>query len=185
MSRIGKKPIAIPDKVEIKIDQDDIIVKGPLGELTFGILPGIEVKVADKQITITRQSDEPTYRSAHGLTARQVENMIEGVLNGFKKELEVVGVGYKVNMKGKDLELSLGYSHPILFTPPEGIKIEVEKMNITVSGIDRQQVGQVAANIREFRKPEPYKGKGVKYVDEYIKRKAGKMAAAAGGGAGA
>jgi len=183
MSRIGKKPVIIPDKVEVKVADEKIIVKGPLGELEFGIMPGLKVAVEDGRVTVTRQSDDSTIRSAHGLTVRQLENMIEGVSKGFKKALEVVGVGYKINPKGKDLELSLGYSHPILFTPPEGIKLSVEKMIITIEGIDRQKVGQVAANIRELRPPEPYKGKGVKYVDEYIKRKSGKMAAGGGSGA--
>ncbi len=180
MSRIGNQPISITDKIEVKIESDKIIVKGPKGELFFPLYNHIKVENKDGQLLVKRANDEPHTRGLHGLTNRMICNMITGVTDGFEKELEVVGVGYKVNMKGKNLELHLGYSHPVLFETPEGIDIKVDKMNIKISGIDKQKVGETAAKIREYRKPEPYKGKGVKYIDEHIRRKAGKMTAAAG-----
>ncbi|HPN67678.1 MAG TPA: 50S ribosomal protein L6 [bacterium] len=179
MSRIGKKPISIPDKAQVVLNNDQITVKGPLGELSFAIHSDLDVVVDDKQVIITRRNDLPLSRSFHGLTNRIITNMLVGTTVGFTKELEVIGVGYKVAMKGKDLEMYLGFSHPVLFTPPAGITIKVDKMNITISGIDKQLVGETAAKIRKFKSPEPYKGKGIKYVGEQIRRKSGKMTAGA------
>jgi len=179
MSRIGKKPIPIPDKAQVVLNNDQITVKGPLGELSFAIHSDLDVVVDDKQVIITRRNDLPLSRSFHGLTNRIITNMLVGTTVGFTKELEVIGVGYKVAMKGKDLEMYLGFSHPVLFTPPAGITIKVDKMNITISGIDKQLVGETAAKIRKFKSPEPYKGKGIKYVGEQIRRKSGKMTAGA------
>jgi len=179
MSRIGKKPISIPDKAQVVSNNDQITVKGPLGELSFAIHSDLDVVVDDKQVIITRRNDLPLSRSFHGLTNRIITNMLVGTTVGFTKELEVIGVGYKVAMKGKDLEMYLGFSHPVLFTPPAGITIKVDKMNITISGIDKQLVGETAAKIRKFKSPEPYKGKGIKYVGEQIRRKSGKMTAGA------
>jgi large subunit ribosomal protein L6 len=180
MSRIGKKPINIPDKTQATLSNDQIMIKGPLGEMSFAIQHDLEIVIKDKQIIITRKNDLPLTRSFHGLTNRIITNMIIGTTDGFSKELELIGVGYKVAMKGKDLEMFLGFSHPVLFTPPAGITLKVEKMNITISGIDKQLVGETAAKIRKFKSPEPYKGKGIKYVGEHIRRKSGKMTAGSG-----
>ncbi len=177
MSRVGKKPISIPDGVEVKINNSLVSVKGPKGELSFPLHQGLKIEQSDKQIIITRTDDLPHTRSLHGLTNRILGNMFTGVTAGFTKELELIGVGYKVAMKGKDLEMFLGFSHPVIFTPPVGITIAVDKMNIKITGIDKQLVGETASKIRDFRPPEPYKGKGIKYVDEHIRRKSGKMAA--------
>jgi large subunit ribosomal protein L6 len=156
-------------------------VAGPKGELSAEVHPDIGVEIKESKVFVTRSSDLKEQRSLHGLWRALIQNMINGVTTGYSKKLELVGVGYRAEMKGKKLQLQLGFSHPILFAPPDGIKIETPtQTNITVSGIDRQLVGQVAAKIRSFRLPEPYKGKGVKYEGEYIRRKAGKAAAAAG-----
>ncbi len=180
MSRIGKQPITIPDKVEVKISDSQVEVKGPLGSLTVNLLPNLQITQQDKVITITREKDDNITRSAHGLINRLLANAIEGVVNGYQKELELIGVGYKIAMKGSNLELALGFSHPVLFTPPTGIKIQVDKNIIKISGIDKQLVGETAAKIRSLKEPEPYKGKGIKYIDEHIRRKAGKMAGSGG-----
>lgn len=177
MSRIGKKPIIIPDKVEVKQNGSEISIKGPLGELKYNLLPNVSLVIADKQITISRQNDVNVNRAAHGLTNRLISNMVEGVTKGYEKNLEIIGVGYKVALKGKDLEMFLGFSHPVIFSCPSGIQFKVEKNSISISGIDKQLVGETAAKIRELKKPEPYKGKGIKYIDEHIRRKSGKMAA--------
>jgi large subunit ribosomal protein L6 len=179
MSRLGKKPIIVPDKTEIKIDASNINVKGPLGELSFPVHAGIKVQQTDGQITVSRTTDSPSERALQGLTVRYIQNMLQGVTQGYKKELELIGVGYKVGLKGQDLEMFLGFSHPVIFKTPTGIKIQVEKNNITISGIDKQLVGETAAKIRSLKQPEPYKGKGIKYIDEVIRRKSGKMAASA------
>ena len=178
MSRIGKQPIVISDKTKVDIAGDTVKVTGPKGSLSYTTLPGIAVAVRDNQLIVTRSGDEKTQRALHGLTRALVNNMVVGVNDGFKKILKIIGVGYKAELRGKLLILNLGYSHPILFHPPEGVKIEVEgkENKITVSGISKEMVGQAAAKIRSFRKPEPYKGKGIRYIDEYVRTKAGKTA---------
>lgn len=174
MSRIGKLPIVVPNGVTITVDPDKIIIKGQKGELTLAHQNGIDVKVADNQIVVSRQNEDDKVRAAHGLQRTLINNAILGVTEGFEKKLEVNGVGYRLNGGGQNLEMHLGFSHPVKYTAPAGIDIKVEKMNITISGIDKQLVGQVAADIRAFKKPEPYKGKGIKYADETIIRKVGK-----------
>ncbi|MCB9820010.1 50S ribosomal protein L6 [Candidatus Nomurabacteria bacterium] len=174
MSRIGKLPIDIPSGVTITVDSDVITVKGAKGELTVPHLSDVTVKSEDGKISVTRKDDEKIAKSQHGLQRSLINNAVEGVTKGFEKKLEVNGVGFRVAMKGTDLEMSLGYSHPVLYKAPQGIQISTNKMEITVSGIDKQAVGQVAADIRKLRKPEPYKGKGIKYADEQILRKSGK-----------
>lgn len=181
MSRVGRKPIPIVAGVKVQKTDHAVKVVGPKGELTASVHPDIGFEIKDNQILITRSSDLKEQRSLHGLWRALMANMIKGVTDGYMRKLELVGVGYRAEMKGKRLQLQLGYSHPILFAPPDGIKVEAPtQTNITVSGIDKQLVGQVAAKIRSFRPPEPYKGKGVKYEGEYIRRKAGKAAAATG-----
>ncbi|MEK7620823.1 MAG: 50S ribosomal protein L6 [Patescibacteria group bacterium] len=177
MSRIGKLPVAIPDGVTITVDNGSIAVKGPKGELSTPILSHVTVKVEDSNLIVSRKSDEKISKSQHGLIRSLANNMVVGVTKGFEKKLEVNGVGFRVNGGGQSLEMQLGFSHPVKYQAPEGVNIAVEKMNITVSGIDKQQVGQVAAEIRSLKKPEPYKGKGIKYADEVILRKAGKAGA--------
>lgn len=175
MSRIGKKPIEIPDKVQVNLTDHLLKAKGPKGELSLEIPAAINCNIEDKTITFQRSSDDKHIRALHGLARALVSNVIEGVANGFTKNLQLEGVGYKVEMKGNNLMLSLGYSHPILVIPPAGITIASATANsIQVSGIDKQLVGEVAAKIRALRPPEPYKGKGVRYQGEYIRRKAGK-----------
>jgi len=175
MSRIGRLPIDVPTGVEVKIDGKAVAVKGPKGELALTVADPIEVKLEDGQVVVSRPDDERNSRSLHGLTRSLIANQILGVTQGFTKDLEVVGTGYRVQSKGSALEFALGYSHSITVDPPQGITFSVEGNNrITVSGIDKQAVGEVAANIRKLRKPEPYKGKGVRYVGEVVRRKAGK-----------
>jgi len=175
MSRIGKMPIAIPSGVEVKIDGQVVSVKGPKGTLTHTVPAPITVAVEENSIMVARPDDERTSRSLHGLTRTLIANNIEGVTKGFTKGLEIVGTGYRVTQKGSAIEFALGYSHPILVQAPEGISFQVEgNTKITVVGIDKQAVGEVAANIRKLRKPEPYKGKGVRYAGEVVRRKAGK-----------
>lgn len=174
MSRIGKLPIVVPNGVTITVDPKQITVKGPKGELTLATQSGIDVKVENNQVLVTRQNEDDKVRAAHGLQRTLINNAIIGVTEGFEKKLEVNGVGFRVNGSGSNLEMALGFSHPVKYTAPVGIELKVEKMNITVSGIDKQLVGQVAADIRALKKPEPYKGKGIKYVDEVIIRKVGK-----------
>ncbi|MBN1396411.1 MAG: 50S ribosomal protein L6 [Bacteroidetes bacterium] len=180
MSRIGKKPIQIPKGITVTLKEGVVSVKGPKGALEEKVHPDINVEVKDQQIVLSRKSDLAKYRALHGLWRALIQNMINGVNEGFTKKLEIVGVGYRAEMKGTRLNLLLGFSHPILFAPPEGIKIEAPtQTSIVISGIHKQLVGLVAAKIRSFRPPEPYKGKGVKYEGEYIRRKAGKAAATA------
>lgn len=174
MSRIGKLPIAIPDGVTITVDAGMVIVKGPKGELRTQILDRVKVKVEDGKVIVTRADDEKISKSQHGLIRTLINNTIIGVTKGFEKKLEVSGVGFRLSGGGQNLEMSLGFSHPVKYQAPQGVNIAVDKMNITISGIDKQQVGQIAAEIRALKKPEPYKGKGIKYADEIILRKAGK-----------
>ncbi|ASU85649.1 50S ribosomal protein L6 [Nocardiopsis gilva YIM 90087] len=175
MSRIGRLPISVPKGVEVTIDGQDVKVKGPKGELSHTIAAPITVSQEDGTITVVRPDDKPENRSLHGLTRALIANLIEGVSQGFTKTLEIHGVGYRVQAKGSNLEFSLGYSHPVVVEPPEGISFRVEKPTLLhVDGIDKQLVGQVAANIRSLRKPDPYKAKGVRYKGEHIRRKAGK-----------
>lgn len=175
MSRIGRKPINIPAGVEIKLDNGVIRVKGPKGELSQNIHQNITVEIGQNEINVIRKDDEKQNRSLHGLTRSLIFNMVEGVTNGFKKELEVNGVGYRAQKQGKNLVMNLGYSHQVIISETDEIKIEVQGTNkIIVHGIDKQKVGQFAAEIREKRSPEPYKGKGIKYADEVIRRKEGK-----------
>lgn len=177
MSRIGNKPIAIPAGVEVKIDGCEVTVKGPKAELKNTFNSDISIKVENNEVIVTRPSDAKEHRSLHGLTRTLIANMIEGVTNGFKKELEVNGVGYRVSKQGKDLVMNLGYSHQVVMSEIPGITIEVPSPNsIIVSGPDKQMVGQFAAEIRIKRPPEPYKGKGIRYVGEYVRRKEGKAA---------
>jgi len=180
MSRIGKNPVKIPSGVTAeKKDSNILFVKGPKGELTFSCNPRIKLEIANGEIKCLRDSESKTDRSLQGLTRTLVHNMMEGVTKGFEKKLEVIGVGYRVTVQGSKLVLNLGHSHPIDYQIPKGIKIEIdkEKKNILiVSGTDKQMIGETAAKIRSFRKPEPYKGKGIRYLDEHIVRKAGKAA---------
>ena len=175
MSRIGKKPIVIPAGVEVKIDGNKVTVKGPKGTLSNEFAPAITIAQEGNEIIVTRPSDEAEHRSLHGLTRTLVANMVTGVTEGYTKQLEVNGVGYRASKQGKDLVLNLGYSHPVIMPEIEGISIEVPNPNLVViTGADKQKVGQFAAEVREKRPPEPYKGKGVKYAGEYIRRKEGK-----------
>jgi large subunit ribosomal protein L6 len=175
MSRIGKKPVALPKGVKVTVNGAEAVVEGSKGTLTCAIPKGINFDVKADSVSLTRVSDEPQIRAFHGLTRALLQNAVTGVTDGWKKELDIVGVGYKAAMEGATLRLDLGFSHPVMVEPPKGIQIAVEKnTHITVSGIDRQAVGQVAADIRRHRKPEPYKGKGVRYTGEAVRRKAGK-----------
>lgn len=175
MSRIGKKPIAIPEGVEVKIDGQKVMVKGPKGNLELILHPKVKAEIKDKEVIISvNNSEEKEEKSLWGLSRSLINNMVDGVVNGFSKQLEINGIGYKALVQGKKLVLNVGYSHPVEYEIPDEIEIKVEKNIITVNGIDKQQVGQVAAEIRSIRKPEPYKGKGIKYVDEVIRRKVGK-----------
>lgn len=174
LSRIGKLPIQIPSGVTITVDSGNVAVKGPKGELNQFITPAVTVKVDDGVLTVTPNDESRQARAQHGLMRALINNMVTGVTKGFEKKLEVSGVGFRVGMSGQDLEMSLGFSHPVKYKAPEGVQITTNKMEITVAGISKQQVGQVAAEIRALKKPEPYKGKGIKYTDEVILRKAGK-----------
>ncbi len=175
MSRIGKKPISLPKGVEVTIEDSIVTVKGPRGELIQRLPAEISLNISDDEILVTRPSDAKRHRAYHGLSRALVANMVEGVTNGFEKKLELVGVGYRAQMQGSKLMLTVGYSHPIIIDAPEGIEFEVPAVTrITVKGIDKQLVGNTAAHIRAIRKPEPYKGKGIKYENEVIRRKAGK-----------
>lgn len=177
MSRVGKKPVTIPKGVSVSFKDGLLKVKGPKGELAETIHPNIGVEVKDSEVLFTRGNDEKLNRSLHGLSRALVQNMVDGVTAGYKKTLDIIGVGYRAEMKGKNLFLTLGYSHPIYFLPPDGVAIQTPtQTQITIEGIDKQLVGQIASKIRSFRKPEPYKGKGVKYDNEFIRRKAGKTA---------
>lgn len=175
MSRIGNKPINVPEGVEVKIDGQHITVKGPKGMLEKDLHKNMQIDMKDNVITVTRPDDEPVNRSLHGLTRTLISNMIEGVVNEYKRELEINGVGYRAQKKGNKLVLNLGYSHPVEMDPPEGITFDLTDANhITVRGIDKEVVGQTAAVIRTKRPPEVYRGKGIKYAEEHIRRKEGK-----------
>lgn len=174
MSRIGKQPIVVPAGVTITVGDKEITVAGPKGSLSVPVQQNTKTTVEDGKITVTRKDDEPESRAWHGLQRALLNNAVIGVTQGFKKELEVNGVGFRLQGGGKQIEMALGFSHPVKYTAPEGVELKVDKMNIIVTGIDKQKVGQVAAEIRALKKPEPYKGKGIKYVDEQILRKAGK-----------
>ncbi len=179
MSRIGKKPISLPAGVEVKVDGNIVTIQGPKGSLAQTLPEGISVIQEDNQILVERANDNKQQRSFHGLSRALIANMVEGVTNGFEKKLELVGVGYRAQMQGKKLVINIGFSHPVEIDAPEGIEFEVPApTKITIKGIDKQLVGNTAAHIRAIRKPEPYKGKGIKYEDEYIRRKAGKAGAA-------
>lgn len=175
MSRIGRLPITVPAGVEVKVDGSVVSVKGSKGELSHTVASPIQVSLEDSTITVSRPNDEREARSLHGLTRTLISNMIVGVTEGYKKNLEIVGTGYRVQAKGSDLEFALGYSHPVAVKAPEGITLTVDSpTKVSVSGINKQQVGEVAANIRKLRRPDPYKGKGIRYAGEVIRRKVGK-----------
>jgi len=178
MSRIGKKEITLPKGVEVSKNGNAVMVKGPKGTLTTQLIQGIDVKIDNNVVAFTRSDEEKKSRAFHGLVRALVANNVRGVTEGFKKELDIVGVGYRAEVKGKEVVFQLGYSHPVRFPVPKGIDIAVDAKtgHITVTGIDKQQVGQTAAEIRALREPDPYKGKGIKYSDEVIRRKAGKAA---------
>ncbi|RKX26969.1 MAG: 50S ribosomal protein L6 [Candidatus Zixiibacteriota bacterium] len=180
MSRVGKKPIPIPDKTKVDITNQDVNISGPLGSLSITMHPDVSAVVENNEIQVKRPSDQKRHRALHGLTRALINNMIVGVTEGFKRELKIIGVGYRAEMRGSTLILNLGYSHPIVLMPPEGVSIEVipKENRMIVSGIDKQMVGQCAAKIRSLRKPEPYKGKGIRYAGEYVRSKVGKKAGA-------
>lgn len=174
MSRIGKQPIDIPSGVSVSTDDDFITVSGSKGNLSQFTMPGIKVALDDNQLVVTRADDEAANRARHGLMRSLLANMVKGVSQGFEKKLEINGVGYRVAAQGSDLKFNLGFSHDVIYKVPQGVQVGIDQNVLTVSGIDKQQVGQVAAEIRALKKPEPYKGKGIKYVDERIIRKSGK-----------
>lgn len=179
MSRIGKLPIAIPSNVEVTLDDNSVTVKGPKGELTQTINENISLSLEDGTLTVCRPNDEKTTRALHGLTRALVANMVQGVTDGFEKKLEILGVGYRFTVQGDTVNLSLGFSHPVEMKAPTGVSVEPDADNkqvLVIKGIDKQAVGQFAAEIRRLRKPEPYKGKGIRYLGEYVRRKAGKSA---------
>ena len=177
MSRIGKQPIPIPSGVEVKVDGSTVNVKGPKGELSGTYDPSMRIELADGAVIVTRPDDAREHRSLHGLTRTLIANMVIGVSEGYSKSLEIIGVGYRAVMNGSDLEMALGFSHPVLIVPPVGITFEVPApTKVVVSGIDKQKVGHVASEVRGWRPPEPYKGKGVRYQGEYVRRKLGKTA---------
>lgn len=181
MSRIGKNPIPVPAGVNVDIKKNYVRVKGPKGELEQSFNPDLKIELKGEELVVTRPSESKRHKSMHGLTRSLLANMVEGVSKGFEKELEIVGIEYKAKKKGNALELSLGYSHPVIFPLAEGVDVEVlEDRKMKVVGIDKQKVGEVAAEIRDLRPPEPYKGKGIKYAGEIIKRKAGKAAVGTG-----
>ncbi len=175
MSRVGIKPISLPEKVEVKVEGTQVLVEGPKGKLDFSVPEGITVKVDDGNVVVTRATEQREHRALHGTVRSIVQNMILGVSTGFTKSLEIHGVGLRAAVKGQDLDLSLGFSHPLLHPIPSGLTVTVdENTKIKVEGVDKQLVGQFAAEVRSFYPPEPYKGKGVRYVDEYVRRKEGK-----------
>jgi large subunit ribosomal protein L6 len=177
MSRIGKQPVTIPEGVDVDVKPAAVTIKGPKGELTQEISPDMTVAVEDGNVVVTRPTDRGEHRALHGLTRSLIANMVEGVTEGFEKRLQIQGVGYRAQLKGKALELALGYSHPVSLPAPEGIEFEVpQPTEVVVRGIDKQLVGEVAARVRKSRPPEPYKGKGVRYADEHVARKVGKRA---------
>jgi large subunit ribosomal protein L6 len=179
MSRIGKKPIPIPDGVKVQVDGTLVRAEGPKGKLTQPLSVGMTARVDGKVLTIQRGDDSRTARALHGLTRSLVANMVHGVKDGYERKLEIVGIGYRAQMQGKNIQLALGYSHPVIFPLPDGITAEIEKqVSVTLRGADKALLGQTAARLRALRKPDPYKGKGIKYADEFIRRKVGKKAGA-------
>jgi large subunit ribosomal protein L6 len=177
MSRIGRKPIPLPEAVTVELAPGRVAVKGPKGELSQAVSTAIEIEHDDGTVTVSRPTDRGEHRALHGLTRSLIANMVEGVTEGFEKRLEIQGVGYRAALKGNSLEMALGYSHPVSVEPPEGVEFEVpQPTEVVVRGIDKQLVGQVAADIRKRRPPEPYKGKGIRYRDEHVMRKVGKRA---------
>ncbi len=181
MSRVGRLPIPVPSSVKVRQDGDVLHIEGPKGRAQHAIPPRIAVKLADGQLTVTREGDDNAVRSLHGLTRNLLANTVVGLTTGFTQALEIVGVGYRAEVKGAAVQLSLGYSHPILYQLPEGVQAKVDKQTLlTLEGNNRQVLGEVAAQIRALRPPEPYKGKGIKYANEHIRRKAGKAAGAGG-----
>jgi large subunit ribosomal protein L6 len=179
MSRIGRQPIEVPQGTDVTLNGQVVHVKGPKGEMNLDVHPDIGVTMDDRVVTVTRSSDEPQHRALHGLTRMLVANMVEGVVNGFSKTLEIQGVGYRAMGKGSGIELHLGFSHTIQYPAPDGVSLDLpDQTTIVVSGVDKQKVGQAAAEIRGFRPPEPYKGKGIRYKGEHVRRKAGKTAGA-------
>lgn len=179
MSRVGKAPIPIPSGVDVAIDGHHVTVKGSKGELSRTVAEAVSVAVADGEIVVSRDNDERENRALHGLTRALLNNMVIGVTEGYRKQLEIVGVGYRANMKGSSLELQVGFSHPVTVDAPAGVTIEApDQTTVLVSGIDKELVGQVAADIRKIRPPEPYKGKGIRYSGEHVRRKAGKAGVA-------
>jgi large subunit ribosomal protein L6 len=185
MSRVGKAPIAVSDQVKVDIGSNNLVtVSGPKGELSLQVDPDINLKLEEGELLVSRPTEQKRHRAMHGLYRSLLDNMVQGVATGYKKELEVIGVGFRASMANGVLELALGFSHPIYFVPPEGVDITVDTKRpgskntfVVIEGADKQMVGQVAAKIRSLRPPEPYKGKGVRYSDEYVRRKAGKTAA--------
>lgn len=178
MSRVGKQPISLPEKVEVKVSSGAVDVKGPKGSLKFNLPKHVSVSVDSGVVNVSRDGDDRIARSMHGLCRNQIDNMVKGVSQGFVRELDINGVGYRAEVKGKELHMALGYSHPVIYALPNGISAEVDakRTKITLSGIDKQLLGNTAAKVRSFRPPEPYRGKGIKYVEETIRRKEGKSA---------
>lgn len=178
MSRIGNRRLVIPEGVTVTVENDLVTVKGPKGELSLGIENGVYVTVEDNTVVVTRANDDKKIKAMHGTTNANISNMIEGVTNGFKKDLEIIGVGYRFTMKGNTLVINAGYSHPVELEIPTDLTVDVaSNTELTVRGISKEKVGEFAANIRKVRKPEPYKGKGIRYKDEHVQRKEGKKAA--------
>ena len=181
MSRIGKEPIQIPDGIKVALDGRTFSAEGPKGRIELAVVPEMTVTIDDGTVTVARQGNSGPHRARHGMTRALLANAVQGAAQGFTRQLEINGVGYRAEVKGREVHLALGYSHPVVYAIPDGVDIEIDKNNkITIQGADKQLVGQVAAEIRALRKPEPYKGKGIKYVDEVIRRKAGKAGAAQG-----
>jgi large subunit ribosomal protein L6 len=179
MSRIGRKPIPVPDGVKITVNDGVVRAEGPKGKLSQSIPSGVSVSMESNVLTVARDSDHRNVRALHGLTRSLIANMVNGVKDGFERKLEIVGIGYRCQLQGKALQLALGYSHPVIFPLPDGIQAEVERqVSITLRGADKALLGQTAAKLRALRKPDPYKGKGIKYADEHIRRKVGKKAGA-------
>ena len=177
MSRIGRKPIEVPEGVTVDVSRGSVLVKGPKGELTQAVSPEMTIEQSDGVLTVSRPTDRGPHRALHGLTRSLVANMVEGVTSGYERRLEIQGVGYRARLQGKALELSVGYSHPVSMPAPDGIEFEVpQPTQVIVRGIDKQLVGEMAARIRRVRPPEPYKGKGIRYEDEHVRRKVGKRA---------
>ncbi|MGH7391623.1 MAG: 50S ribosomal protein L6 [Candidatus Rokuibacteriota bacterium] len=179
MSRIGKKPIVIPQGVKVQVDGPVVRAEGPKGKLLQPVPRGLTAKVDDGHLVLTREGDERTLRALHGLTRALVANMVHGVKDGFERKLEIVGIGYRAQLQGRNIQLALGYSHPVIFPLPEGVTAEIDKqVSITLRGPDKAVLGQTAAKLRALRKPDPYKGKGIRYADEVVRRKVGKKAGA-------